>query len=874
MLEFKWNEVGVLISRDVFRKVLAISVLASASEVVAMILLLAASTDLGPGHLLKAMPGLIFNGFFVVGFESFFFYRWLRQTQAFDQMERAQADPDDLGPQALLAQEELVRFPIRVSLLVLLLWVCCGVFLLINLLFPRGEIFFVWEAIFVLIVSILGGFLALVFQFYFSRKIIRVSAQKILEYETGYHLSQAETAFFDLKRKIRLSFIPIIVAGLAILVTLGYLQTSMVVQKTYLEELFRMKEVFLQNQMTPEQIQATLPDSGNLLGVNLFLLDQNGKDPVTGLDQGLNADLVGRLNDFRGQVLPLRFNRKLSLFVTGMGEFQGAPIFLAMVYDWDKFSPLGFKMLLVMGIMALVMVGVTFYISRLISFDLVYPLTQMMEQTERVSKGDLSADFNIISNDELGILAGRLKGMVLNLRELIARVSDAYNQVGKVIAEILKSSESVAKGAEEQTAAVEATSHNISQVNRAIKEVSDNVEILHRSGQETTSRAGKMIQLVEEMGKSLEDLGKFREVNNSSIYEMGSSIKQIAANADELNRRSAETSRAVAETEASIKQVSGISQQNKEIFDRMRKSASQGVKAVQETIKGISAIEDTVSQAKGVLESLGTSAAQIEKILKVIREVANRTNLLALNAAIIAAQAGEQGQGFAVVADEIKSLADRVASSTVEIDGIIKQVQEGVRNVITVMGKSYEQVEAGVNLSYEAGAALERIVKSVEQSLGSVEKINQATDQQVHNVQIATKEIGSIADLINSIALSTREQSKGVDLVLKAGDDIKQVNETVLNRSRNQSEEASRVQVAMENVEQMIKFILSTQRAQAQASEKIVEAISRVKNIAVRNASSVAVLDKNIGILNQQSEILKGVLRQFRIGPAAGEEPE
>jgi len=247
---------------------------------------------------------------------------------------------------------------------------------------------------------------------------------------------------------------------------------------------------------------------------------------------------------------------------------------------------------------------------------------------------------------------------------------------------------------------------------------------------------------------------------------------------------------------------------------------------VQETIKGIGEIEDTVTEAREVIETLGKSTERIGGILKVIREVANRTNLLALNAAIIAAQAGEQGQGFAVVADEIKNLADRVANSTGEIDEIIKQVQEQTRVVISVMEQSYQQVEAGVNLSYVAGEALEKIMKNVDQSL----KIS----EQIHQTTADTQEISSMVSLIEEIARSSQEQSRGADLLARAGEEIKRVTELVKNSSIREGEESRRVQMAMENVEQMIKFILDAQRTQAQVSERIVEAINKVKNIAIK----------------------------------------
>ena len=260
-----------------------------------------------------------------------------------------------------------------------------------------------------------------------------------------------------------------------------------------------MKKVFQDSNLPLDQFQGRIEETAKLLGVNLFLLNDQGKDPLTGYDQGLSQPLIRSLKTGRAETYSLRFSNKISLFVTRISVPGQPPVFLAMVYDWDRFFSFGYRMLLIMGIVALAMVGIGFYISRLISFDLSDPLTQMMEQTERISKGDLNVDFNIISNDELGILAGRLKGMILNLRELVERVSDSYEQVRKVISEILKSSESVAKGAEEQTLAIDNTSHNISEVSRAVKEVSDNVEILHQSGTETTDRAEKMIQRVEQV---------------------------------------------------------------------------------------------------------------------------------------------------------------------------------------------------------------------------------------------------------------------------------------------------------------------------------------------------------------------------------------
>jgi len=861
----KWGE-GVS-SKRIFRKSFLGTIIASLVEVLIIIFFLLASTELGIAHFIKALPSLIFLVIFVSGLGGFYYWRWLKESREFDRLSQLSPNSEELGPQALLAQEELIKFPLKSARLVLLVWCFCGIFLMATLLLPMGfgQPFFIWETILILILSIIGGLVAFVFIFYFLRRVIRKDARAVLESETGYHLSQAEVGFISLGKKLRLSFMPIVIGGIAILIALGFFQTGMVLKSACAQEFFRIREMVKNSNWSLQQLNSEVEQFSYLLGTNFFLVDDSGLDPLNQRSWDLPEGLLARLKNSSEEWFNYRLNSRQSLLFANLGEINGQKIFLAMVYDWDKFRPLQYRMLGVLLFIGVLLGLLAFYTSRLISADLLEPLKEMIDETERVSQGDLNVQFNITSNDELGVLVGKQKGMVLNLRELLERVSSAYDQVGKAINEIVKSSDTVARGAEEQTKEIGDTSKNTGQLNQVIKEVSENVEVLHGSGQETMERAEEMIRLVEEVVSGLEELSKAVESSSSFIYQMSVSIKQVASNVEELHHRSEETSSAVLEMEASIRQIAESSQKSKELSERMKKSAEQGVNAVQETIKGISAIEDTVSEARKVIENLGKSAEEIEKILKVIREVANRTNLLALNAAIIAAQAGEQGKGFAVVADEIKSLADRVASSTVEIDQIIKKVQEDTVNVISVIAKSYEQVEAGVNLSYEAGEALERIMKSVEQSFTMAEQINQATGLQVENVQKATREISNIANLIEQIAVSSREQSKGADQMARTGEEIKRVMERALARTKKQSEEAHKVQVAMESVEQMIKFILDSQRAQAKTSERIVEAINKVKNIALWNAESVGGLDKNIAILNQQSEVLKGVLKQFRL---------
>ncbi len=851
-----------MVWKRIFFNSLLGSILASFIEVCVIIILLGVSTDLAFSHFFKAIPSLVFLVLVVIGSEGYFFRRWLSQTREFDQLASQTQDPDQLGPNALLAQEELVKYPARASVLVLGLWIFCGIFLAGTLSLSWGAVFYYWELVFIFVISALGGLIAFVFHFYFFRVVLYKNARQILEWETGYHLTQQEIGFFNLKRKLRLSWLPILFSALFLLLSLGYFQSSLMVNHLYQGYLKRFSEQIKDSLASEKRAESELEKIKKLLDIPLFLIDEKGEVlfSQSGIKLPRNFPLPSS-----GQVISYRLDKSRSLLVSSLGAVRGKNLYLAGIYDWGEFFPIENRMLLVMLLTILAVFVLAIYTARLISLDLERPISQMMEETEKITQGDLNANFNILSNDELGVLSSRLKAMVLNLRDLVERVQTSYAQLEKVLEQIMLSSEEVAKGASEQVSVVEETSKSTAQMSQAIKEVTENVELLHSSGEETMSRTEEMIRLVEEVERNLEEMSKAVESSSGSIYQISVSIKQVANNLEELHRRSEETSRAVVEMEAGIRQITEVIEKSQRISRQMRESAQQGVEAVQETIKGIGEIEDTVNSAREVIETLGKSTERIGGILKVIREVANRTNLLALNAAIIAAQAGEQGQGFAVVADEIKNLADRVANSTIEIDEIVKQVQEQTKEVISVMEKSYQQVEAGVNLSYVAGEALERIMKNVDQSFKISEQINQTTAEQVENVRKATQEISSMVNLIEEIARSSQEQSRGADLLARAGEEIKRVTELVKSSSIREGEESRRVQLALESVEQMIKFILDAQKTQAQVSERIVEAINKVKNIAIKNAQSMSELDKNIAILHQQAEILEEVLKQFRV---------
>ena len=210
------------------------------------------------------------------------------------------------------------------------------------------------------------------------------------------------------------------------------------------------------------------------------------------------------------------------------------------------------------------------------------------------------------------------------------------------------------------------------------------------------------------------------------------------------------------------------------IADRTQKATEEGYEAVQNVIKEINSIEAAVDNTSSVMEELGASSQKIGDIIAVIDEIADQTNLLALNAAIEAARAGEQGRGFAVVADEVRKLAERTSKATKEITATITFIQDDTAKAIDSMLKGKNKVKNGVDVAKKAGERIETIKELTNKLKDMITQIATAAEEQ----STAAEEISASSDLIlkaqeatsastNQIQISSQELSNLASLLTK-----------------------------------------------------------------------------------------------------------
>ena len=188
-------------------------------------------------------------------------------------------------------------------------------------------------------------------------------------------------------------------------------------------------------------------------------------------------------------------------------------------------------------------------------------------------------------------------------------------------------------------------------------------------------------------------------------------------------------------------------------------SAQKGAAIVRDTVQGMNRIADHVRSSASVVERLGTRSDQIGEIVATIEDIADQTNLLALNAAIEAARAGEQGRGFAVVADEVRALAERTTRATREIGAMIKNIQQETKLAVRAMEEGVEEVERGTGEAAKSGDALEDILNQINEVTGQINQIATAAEEQTATTQEITSNIHQISDTVQASARNSQQIS-------------------------------------------------------------------------------------------------------------------
>jgi len=497
--------------------------------------------------------------------------------------------------------------------------------------------------------------------------------------------------------------------------------------------------------------------------------------------------------------------------------------------------------------------------------DFMAPLSRLADYARLIAEGDISKETGITVKNEIGDLTNAMNDAVKGLRGIILKTKGLSANVAAAVKKIEESAHSTRAGSEQQSQTMRDISLSAERLNMMATNAAEDMDHLFRMSEGTSSSLLEMAASIEEVDGNVGDLTVTVGDVSTSIEEIANLLKEVASGVDNISKGADETASSLIEIDASAMEIERNTKESAELSHEVAKEGERGVKAMELTHNGMEKVKDSMSALAVVIDELGQRSKEIGKILNVIDDVAVETNLLALNAAILAAQAGEHGKSFGVVADEIRELSERTAVSTNEITSIVSGIQGQIKRAVVSAEEGMSKVIEGEKLSTETIAILMVIMERFKTFQNMSLKIAEATKEQASGSKRVTQNLEAITHTIHQMARATQEQYQGSTQIVKS---VEKMRNLVSHIKKATAEQAKGSKVIASNTEDVMKFAKELDALSSDLGneeQKIAKAVEMTAAIAKAGFENATKLDEVVGLLKNEIDALKRGLDSFRL---------
>ena len=516
-----------------------------------------------------------------------------------------------------------------------------------------------------------------------------------------------------------------------------------------------------------------------------------------------------------------------------------------------------------------IIVLVTLIIGTAVSFlatkYLLAPIEQLSAYAQKIAEGNLTTSTEMARRkDELGrllagfqLMAKNLAGMIRQTRMAFQGVQGDTEAVRKVLYQNLENNR-------EQAAFTEQVAEKMGAIQKSAETVSSLMESLSQIAEEVSSSVIEMITNIDQIAQNSEGLTEAVNTAASTLTQSVASTREIANSVDTLNRFVEDTSTSMTQMEGSIRQVEQNASETRKATELVLREAQEGTNAMDRSEHSIQQLQASFGSTVEVMRILDQRSEEVGNILSVIDEVMEQTHLLALNAAIIAAQAGEHGKSFAVVAGEIRALAEKTSLSTREIADLIGSVQKEVNRAVDSVSAQTDLVEQTVAVTRDAKSALDKIQVSVLTSLQMVQEIANATAEQSKGAAGIVRSSDQVRDLTHQLKKATQEQRAGSEQVLGAVNRIRNLSEEVKRATKEQSAGSAIIRQAMDSLTAAVGKVMGQTQTQTKASKDVERLMGASSKSSKSNLSSLQDAVEQVEALTHRAEEVGHELARFR----------